>query len=67
MLKIINQLRIKRGIFLKVFSGVFLVLTLIILLLNLPGKTKVVAAMAIFISNRIVILFFRIGYFTILQ
>ncbi len=49
-----NQLRIKLGIFLMVFSGVFFGLTLIIPLLELPAKTKVVAATASFIMMEVV-------------
>jgi hypothetical protein len=49
-----NHLRIKLGIFLMVFSGVFFALTIIIPLLELPAKTKVVAATASFIMMEVV-------------
>jgi hypothetical protein len=49
-----TDLRIKLGIFLMVFSGVFFALTIIIPLLELPAKTKVVAATASFIMMEVV-------------
>jgi hypothetical protein len=49
-----TNLRIKLGIFLMVFSGVFFALTLIIPLLELPARTKVVAATSSFIMMEVV-------------
>jgi hypothetical protein len=49
-----KQMRIRLGIFLMVFSGVFFALTLIIPVLELPTKTKVVAATASFIMMEVV-------------
>jgi hypothetical protein len=49
-----KNIRIKLGIFMMVFSGVFFALTLIIPLLELPARTKVVAASASFIMMEIV-------------
>lgn len=47
-------MRIKLGIFLMIFSGVFFAITLIIPLLELPAKTKIVAATASFIMMEVV-------------
>ncbi len=49
-----KNLQIKLGIFLMVFSGVFFAATLIIPFLNLPARTKVVAASASFILMEVV-------------
>jgi hypothetical protein len=49
-----KNLRIKLGIFLMVFSGVFFALTFIIPLLDLPAKTKVAGATASFIMMEVV-------------
>jgi hypothetical protein len=49
-----KNLQIKLGIFLMVFSGVFFGATLIIPLLDLPTRTKIVAATASFILMEIV-------------
>jgi hypothetical protein len=49
-----NHFRIQLGIFLMVFSGVFFAVTLIIPLLELPTKTKVVAATASFITMEVI-------------
>jgi hypothetical protein len=46
--------QIKLGIFLMIFSGVFFAATLIIPLLDLPTRTKVVAASASFIMMEVV-------------
>lgn len=49
-----KNFRIKLGIFLMVFSGVFFAITLAVPLLDLPAKTKVIAASASFIMMEIV-------------
>lgn len=49
-----KNFRIKLGIFLMVFSGVFFAIALAVPLLDLPAKTKVIAASASFIMMEIV-------------
>lgn len=49
-----KNLKIKVGVFLMVFSGVFFAGTLIIPLLDLPTKVKVIGASASFIMMEIV-------------
>jgi hypothetical protein len=49
-----KNFRIKLGIFLMVFSGVFFAITLTVPLLDLPAKTRVIAATASFIMMEVV-------------
>jgi len=49
-----NKFRIKLGIFLMVFSGVFFALIFIIPLLELPTRTKVVGASASYVMMQVV-------------
>jgi hypothetical protein len=49
-----KNFRIKLGIFLMVFSGVFFAITIAVPLLDLPAKTKVIAASASFIMMEVV-------------
>jgi hypothetical protein len=49
-----KNFRIKLGIFLMIFSGVFFAITLVVPLLDLPAKTRVIAATASFILMEIV-------------
>jgi hypothetical protein len=49
-----KHMRIKLGIFLMVFSGVFFALALIIPVLDMPTRTKVVAATASFVMMEVV-------------
>ncbi len=49
-----KNFRIRLGLFLMVFSGVFFAITLTVPLLDLPVKTKVIAASVSFIMMEIV-------------
>ncbi|MGF1584783.1 MAG: transporter suffix domain-containing protein [Bacteroidales bacterium] len=49
-----KNFRIKLGIFLMIFSGVFFAITLAVPLLDLPAKTRFIAATASFILMEIV-------------
>jgi hypothetical protein len=49
-----KNFRIKLGIFLMVFSGVFFAITLVVPLLDLPAKTRIIAASASFIMMEVV-------------
>ncbi len=49
-----KNFRIRLGIFLMVFSGAFFAMTLVVPLLDLPAKTKLIAASASFIMMEIV-------------
>lgn len=49
-----KHFKIKLGIFMMVFSGVFFALIFIIPMLDLPATTKVVAASASFITMQVV-------------
>lgn len=49
-----KNFRIRLGIFLMVFSGVFFAITLAVPLLDLPTKTKLIAASASFVMMEIV-------------
>jgi hypothetical protein len=49
-----KNFRIRLGIFLMVFSGVFFAITLTVPLLDIPAKTKLIAASASFIMMEIV-------------
>jgi hypothetical protein len=49
-----KNFRIRIGLFLMVFSGVFFAITLTVPLLDLPAKTRVIAATASFIMMEVV-------------
>ena len=49
-----KNFRIRLGIFLMAFSGVFFAITLAVPLLDLPTKTKLIAASASFVMMEIV-------------